>query len=56
MWQSTKPSIEEDSDQPSGGLDSFGITGHQNDRKRKKHKQNSDVKKKKMEEMHFCFI
>jgi hypothetical protein len=47
MWQSTKPSIEGDSDQPSEGLDSFGITDHQNDSKWQKHKQNSDAKKKK---------
>jgi hypothetical protein len=57
MWQSTNPSIERDSARPSGELDSFGITEHQNDRKWQKHKQNSVVKKeKKMEAMSSYFI
>jgi hypothetical protein len=57
MWQSTNRSIEDDSAQPSGELDSSGITDHQNDRKWQKYKQNSAVKKeKKMEEMFSYFI
>jgi hypothetical protein len=57
VWQSTSTSIEEDSAQSSGELDSSSITDHQNDSKWQKHKQNPAVKKEnKMREMPFYFI